>query len=52
MEGRRIRVELLEDGTTVRVARGTDVPEDVWLQVRAEWGSTGRKVATELIVPL
>ncbi len=52
MSDRRIHVELLEDETAVRLLRGSDVPEEVWLQVRAEWGSSGRDVATKLIVPL
>src|SRR5215218_3049534 len=52
MNGRRIRVELLENGTSVRLLRGSEVPEEVWLQTRSEWGSSGRDVATKLIVPL
>ena len=52
MDGRQINVELLGDGATVRLRRGADVPEDVWLQLRSEWGSSGRDVATQLLVPL
>ena len=52
MDDRRIAVELLEDGTAVRLRRGSGVPEDVWLQLRSEWGSSGREVASQLLVPL
>lgn len=52
MDGRQINVELLGDGATVRLRCGADVPEDVWLQLRSEWGSSGRDVATQLLVPL
>lgn len=52
MSNPRIHVEMLEDETAVRLLRGPDVPEDVWLRVRAEWGSSGREVATKLSVPL
>src|SRR5262245_49769546 len=52
MSGRSIESRLLDDGTTVRLVRGEDVPDAAWLQVRAEWGSLGRDVARELLVPL
>src|SRR5580658_1711152 len=52
MNDRQISVELLDDGATVRLCRGADVPEDVWLQLRSEWGSSGRDVAMQLLVPL
>lgn len=52
MDGRQISVELLDDGATVQLRRGADVHEDVWLQLRSEWGSSGRDVAMQLLVPL
>jgi hypothetical protein len=51
MSARRIEAALLAD-STVHLRRGTEVPEEVWLQMRAEWGSSGRSVARELVVPL
>jgi SNF2 family DNA or RNA helicase len=52
MTDRIIGVELLNDGTTVRLERGASVPDEVWLQVRSEWGSSGSDVARRLVVPL
>jgi SNF2 family DNA or RNA helicase len=52
MDDARIDVQLLDNETVVRLQRGTAVPEEVWLQLRSEWGSSGRDVATQLLVPL
>jgi hypothetical protein len=52
MDVRQISVELIDDGAAVRLRRGAGVPEDVWLQLRSEWGSSGRDVASQLLVPL
>lgn len=47
-----IRVSVVSGGSSVRLARSQDVPNDVWLQLRSEWGSTGAHVANQLLVPL
>ncbi len=52
MNDRQISVVLLDDRATVRLSRGSDVPEDAWLQLRSEWGSSGRDVAMQILVPL
>jgi hypothetical protein len=52
MDARQISAELIDEGAAVRLRRGVGVPEDVWLQLRSEWGSSGRDVASQLLVPL
>lgn len=52
MADRRVSVRLLEGGTTVEVSRGDDVPEEFWLQLRADWSSIAAGVSAHLIVPL
>jgi hypothetical protein len=52
MDGRWVRIELLEDGAAVSLRRGDAVPEEFWLQLRSEWGSSGANVSTHLVVPL
>src|SRR4051812_44135606 len=47
-----ISISLLEDGTTVRLQRGDGVDDNLWLQVRAEWGSPNRGADRYLIVPV
>jgi SNF2 family DNA or RNA helicase len=47
-----IGISLLEDGTTVRLQRGEGIDNNLWLQVRAEWGSPNREADRYLIVPV
>lgn len=41
-----------EDARNIEVIRGDDVPDNFWLTVRAEWGSTGRRPAQAITVPV
>lgn len=47
-----VSASLLDGGTTVRLERGVDVSDDLWLQIRAEWSTDIRGVSAALVVPL
>jgi SNF2 family DNA or RNA helicase len=52
MTDRHVSVRLLEGATAVDVSRGSSVPEEFWLQLRADWGSMAAGVSEHLVVPL
>jgi hypothetical protein len=47
-----IEAELADSATRVRISRSSGVDELTWLAVRAELGSSGNNVNTELVLPL
>lgn len=47
-----VSASLLDGGTTVRLERGADVSDDLWLQIRAEWSTDVRGVSAALVIPL
>jgi SNF2 family DNA or RNA helicase len=47
-----IAISLLDDHTTVRLQRGESVDDILWLQVRAQWGSSNRGASSYLLVPV